>query len=161
MKILVREKEDRKIGKFTNCIPHTVGRVLEVEIAEYYSEEEFQSQIKRFNPDILITFNLTGFEQRTLAGSLAYNLLKCKQIHFLLDSNLKNEEYLKKQLSISMFFYCVGEEYYNYLKDTYPDLPYLKELKGWSRDDDQEAETTNANLLYECIQEIMKECHLD
>ena len=66
------------------------------------------SEIKARRPDVLITVDLVGFEQRTLTDNISYNLLDCKQLHLLLHENPRNESYLAGQLSIAMFFYCEG-----------------------------------------------------
>lgn len=116
---------------------------------------------KNISADILVTMDLCGFDQVTLADSIAYNLLNCKQLHLLLHRNLKNESCLAKQLSISMFFYCLGDAYYNYLKETYPDLPYLKKITYWNSDNTINAMETNAVMLSELLKEVILKCHLD
>lgn len=107
--------------------------------------------------DLLITFDLTGFEQSTLAGGISYNLLNCKQIHFLLNRNLSNESYLSKQLSLSMFFFCSDNDYYHYLMDTYPDIPYLEPIMSWKKAD---AGEINADALWLSICKVLKMCKL-
>ena len=110
--------------------------------------------------DLLLTFNLSGFHQTTLTDNISYNLLPCKQIHIITKDNLPNERYLDKQLSISMFFYCTESKYYQYLLEKYPDIPYLKEVKGWKSSDDEKSAETNANILSEIIEEVMQICHM-
>lgn len=108
------------------------------------------AQLREAEPDLFINFDLTGFEQSTLTGGIAYNLLNCKQIHILLQDRLTNEKYLKKQLSISMFFYCVSHTCFEYLSRTYPDIPYLKEMTG----------DGGINSLYVAVMEVMEICHI-
>lgn len=85
----------------------------------------FYENIRGFQPDLLITCNLSGFEMLTRRKGVLYNLLDCKSLHLLTERNLKNEHMLAKQLSIAMFFYCQDKEYYGYLKHTYQDIPFL------------------------------------
>lgn len=112
------------------------------------------------NPsELIITFNLAGFDISTLTDGLSYNLVDSKFIHFLLHENLPNEKYLAKQLSISMFFYCVGSEYRDYLLKTYPEMPWLKELAGWNAEEGQNTES-NVECIVAAIEEVMRECRL-
>lgn len=117
--------------------------------------------IKKNGINLLINFNLQGFEHSTLAGGIAYNLLDCKQIHILLDEHPDNEKYFSKRLSISMFFYCLGDEYYNYLIEKYPDIPYLKKIDYWNETQDEGAAKENAQTLHKIISEVAELCHMD
>ena len=111
-------------------------------------KKDIISEVKALHPDLLITVDLAGFEQCTLTDNISYNLLDCKQLHLLFHENLPNEQYLNKQLSIAMFFYCMGNTYYEYLRKQYPNLPYLKILS------DQHSETA----LFAAFQETLREC---
>lgn len=99
--------------------------------------------------DLIITFDLAGFEQTTLMGGISYNLVNSKFVNFLLHENLQNEKYLSKQLSLSMFFYCADRKYETYLREHYPDIPYLRSLQG-----SEEAAMRSA------VEEVLAECHL-
>lgn len=137
----------------------------EVSRLQYTSGEQRDTfaEIKSLQPDLLITVNLPGFEQSTLTDNIAYNLLVCKQLHLLLHRNLPNELYLDRPLNIAMFFYCVGDDYYNYLLKRYPELPYLKKLSGWrteteaQTDADQQVKEENAQALYAAYREVLRE----
>lgn len=87
------------------------------------------NKINAFCPWLLITVNLAGFELLTLRKGILYNLLDCKSLHIMTQPRLINECLLGKPLSISMFFFCVGENYCAYLRKTYPDIPFLKVIK--------------------------------
>lgn len=119
-----------------------------------------REDIKKAEADLFVDFNLLGFDQGTLAGSIAYNLLDCKQVHILLDAALSNEKQLEKQLSIAMFFYCVGAQYYRYLSERYPELPYLKEAEGWEQTETADAAEHNAVLLCDIVEEVLRVCHM-
>ena len=103
--------------------------------------------------DLLITFNLSGFERQTLTGGISYNLLNCKQIHILLEDTLPCEEKLAMPLSISMFFFCKGSGYYEYLLNTYPEIPYLQVIDDWK-------EENGVAMLTDIIVQVSDICHL-
>ena len=131
-----------------------------VEIWDNTRTEITLADVKKSEADLFVNFNLSGFEKGTLTGGISYNLLNCKQIHILLDDKLPNERYLSKQLSIAMFFYCVGSEYYQSLADRYPDIPYLKEINGWNSDNTDTGIAQNAGILCDIVWEVAKICHI-
>lgn len=81
--------------------------------------------IKAYAPDLLITFELAGFELCTLTDSLSYNLLDCKQLHWINKKGNVNEHYLEEILSIAMFFATGKEEIFEYLSENYAHIPRL------------------------------------
>lgn len=103
--------------------------------------------------DLLVTFDLFGFERETLTGGVAYNLLNCKQIHILLNKKNPREERLAMPLSISMFFFCTEYDYYKYLMDTYPEIPYLQVMDAWN-------DENSAPILEEIITKVSSICRL-
>lgn len=133
---------------------------LETVCVSYSSKKhrDLIGEIKSLHPELLITIDLPGFEQCTLTDNVSYNLLDCKQLHLLFHENLPNEQYLNKQLSIVMFFYCAGNPYYEYLHKLYPDVPWLKELPGWQSEMNERTSGRNAEILYMVFQEVLHEC---
>lgn len=115
-------------------------------------------EIKTLCPEVLITVDLPGFEQCTLTDNISYNLLDCKQLHFLLHENLRNESYLAGQLSIAMFFYCAGEALYNRLARKYPHLPYLKKIPGRQEKPEDQTESGSGESYFRTLQEMLREC---
>lgn len=134
---------------------------MDIMILDDVQHRDMCSYIRKEEADLLLTFDLTGFDRSTLAGGIAYNLLPCKQIHIITKEHLPNEKYLSKQLSISMFFYCVGLEVYNHLSEKYPDMPYLKVVEGWIKEDEDMIAQKNADALCEIILEVMHICHME
>lgn len=120
-----------------------------------------REDIKKAEADLFVDFNLWGFEQGTLTGSIAYNLLDCKQIHILLDDRLPNERELEKQLSIAMFFYCTDALYCRRLSERYPELPYVKEAEDWKREETEEDAEHNAGVLCGIVKEVLQMCHME
>jgi hypothetical protein len=115
-------------------------------------------KLKELSFDILITTDLTGFEQATLTDNISYNLLDCKQIHLLLHDKLPNEHLLEKQLSIAMFFYCTKGEYYEYLVRTYNDIPFIQKIAGWKEGQDNACCLNNADIISSIINYIKTKC---
>ena len=66
------------------------------------------TQIKEAGPDILVTYNLAGYEFSTLTDGIAYNLIDCRQIHFICKERISENIYLNRNLSINMFFENIG-----------------------------------------------------
>lgn len=124
-----------------------------VQVLEYYSEKDYlHTLLSKESFDLIIIFDLAGFEQTTLMGGISYNLLNSKFVNFLLHENLQNEKCLSKQLSLSMFFYCTGSQYEKYLRENYPDIPYLRSL--------DEATDSMEAALKTAVDEVLVECHL-
>lgn len=163
MKILIVQTSSGKLEKLIKLLKEKLlahyGDVM-VEVWDNEKAEITLAEVKKAEADLFVDFNLAGFEQGTLAGGISYNLLNCKQIHILLHDQLANERYLTKQLSIAMFFYCVGAGYYQELSKKYPDIPYLKEIKGWGHEDTDAEIVRNAGILYDIVGEVAGICHL-
>lgn len=117
-------------------------------------------RIQSLEADLVITINLSGFEFTTLTGGISYNLWNAKFVHFLLKRSLKNEIILQKPLSISMFFYCAGKEYKEYLLKKYPEIPYLEELSEWEDNADEEAVLRNAGRMAYAVYKTAGKCSL-
>ncbi len=153
-------KEGDKLLEILKTELQKVSSTIVIDVWDNAKKIITNEDIKKAEADLFISFNLAGFDHSTLTGGVAYNLLDCKQIHILLEKRLPNELLLSKQLSISMFFYCAGSDYYNYLMEKYPDMPYLKQLETWRLGMTEEDINTNAQTLCKVTEEIMQICHL-
>ncbi len=91
-------------------------------------ERNIMADIRAASADLLITEDLEGFEMCTLTDAVSYNLIHCRQLHFLFSDKLSNEKYLAKQLSLVMTFVCRDAGLTETLKDRYPDLPEVVSL---------------------------------
>lgn len=157
---LLKEKIEKCSQEFIDNDPQSKSQGITVEIWDNTKLPVTCADIKKSEADLFINFNLAGFEQSTLTDGIAYNLLNCKQIHILLKDHLPHEKYLAKQLSISMFFYCAGREYFQYLQGKYPDLPYLKMIEGWKRDGEENSAGNCVQALYAIVREVMLLCRM-
>ncbi len=109
---------------------------------------------------MVVTVNLSGFEFTTLTGGISYNLWDTKFVHFLLGQNLRNERFLAGPLSISMFFYCIGQAYMDGLLEKYPDLPYLEKINGWQEGGTEDSARENARKMAAIIYRTARKCGL-
>lgn len=87
------------------------------------SLKNVMADIRNASPDILITEDLEGFEMCTLTDAVSYNLIHCRQFHFLFSDHPENEKYLAKQLSLVMTFVCMDAANSDRISEMYPDLP--------------------------------------
>lgn len=84
-------------------------------------------EVSKDEADILVTFDLEGFEKGTESGSLFYNLLTCKMVHFLFGDKEAYFPYLSHKLSLAMLFFGVGmsDGEVEQMKGKYPNIYYL------------------------------------
>lgn len=127
-------------------------------VEDYTLNLDNLQKIQSASPDFVITINLAGFEFTTLTGGISYNLWNTKFVHFILEKHLKNEVFLNKPFSISMFFYCKGQVYTEYLREKYPMLPYLEEIAGWEEGFDKNVLKDNAGKMAAVIERTAKKC---
>ena len=85
--------------------------------------------IRNEHPDILVSYDLAGFELTTLTDGLAYNLIDCRQIHLIKSDKLSNEKRLNEVMSINMFFFTKDRVIEDYLKENYPKIPFIDSIE--------------------------------
>lgn len=158
MKILIIQTLSDKYEKLLRHVKSSLEKGNTDWTVEIWKPVKIQTApeyIKKVQADIVVNFNLAGFELCTLTEGIAYNLLNSKQIHILLQDRLSNESFLSKQLSISMFFYCTDFQYYQHLSEKYPDMPYLKCIRDWDAEGDR---LKNAGILCNIIRDVAEIC---
>lgn len=139
---------------------------MAVKLNEYFKERvlfegmpvtgDIMGDIRKENPDLLVTLDLAGFDRTTFTDGVAYNLLDCKQVHLILQEDLENEKYLAKPLSIAMFFGTVGEAYGEELVSKYPEIPWLRVIDNKHT----EAKGNYDRAIGQLIEIVLKECKL-
>ena len=87
------------------------------------------TDIKNEKPDILLTYDLAGFELTTLTDGLSYNLIDCRQLHVIKNEIPVNKNMLNKIMSINMFFFTNNEELRDRYMAEYATIPYIETLK--------------------------------
>lgn len=86
-------------------------------------KQDLNEKIRNLGTDILITENLEGFELSTLTDSVLYNLMNCRQFHFIFNSDLDNERFLNMPMSLRMTFVFKDKEMRERFCKLFPDLP--------------------------------------
>ena len=79
--------------------------VFYVDTSDSVKRSQLKASISSYNPDLLVSYNLAGFELGTLADSLLYNLIDCRQFHIVKKKALPNEKYLSKLRSLNLFIF--------------------------------------------------------
>jgi hypothetical protein len=108
----------------------------EVQVYDYAGDtigyQLYQSTVAA-DPDLVFTLDLAGFNILTDTDDIAYVNLSCPNAHILCKP-IPSEQLvcLGGKLSIAMFFYCFAAETYNYLAEHCPDIPYLKQVPGFT-----------------------------
>ncbi|HKM35325.1 MAG TPA: hypothetical protein VJY54_11360 [Lachnospiraceae bacterium] len=90
-------------------------------------QKEAYKRLAQDDFDLLVTFDMAGFEKGTETGALFYNLLSCKTIHLLYGDKQAYARYLSNKLSLAMLFFLLGkEEDAQKMKEKYPGIYYIK-----------------------------------
>ncbi|MCR5849038.1 MAG: hypothetical protein K6G75_13115 [Lachnospiraceae bacterium] len=76
-----------------------------MDTSDIYKRNHLESFVGEQKPDLLISYNLAGFELSTLTDSLLYNLMDCRQFHIIKKKELPNERCLEKLRSINLFIF--------------------------------------------------------
>lgn len=112
----------RKIMTSLSSQNHTVS-IVDINANAY--DHNTLSQIKQFDPDVMITLDLAGFRFRSQSGECALNLLYSKNLNIIWGDKPEYALWLTGKLSLSMLFYDVsGKD--NKLQKKYPNLLYYK-----------------------------------
>lgn len=79
--------------------------IVFIDTTSQYSRNRLQINVDNERPDLLISYNLAGFELCTLTDSLQYNLYDYRQFHIIQKKDLPNKKYLSKIRSINLFLF--------------------------------------------------------
>ena len=81
------------------------GEIIFADTSDASKRNRLEAFVSEQKPDLLVSYNLAGFEKCTLTDSLLYNLMDCRQFHIIKKSGLPNEKYLDKLRSINLFLF--------------------------------------------------------
>jgi len=76
-----------------------------IDTSDSIKRSHLEATVSAFAPDLLVSYNLAGFELSTLADSLLYNLINCRQFHIINKKNVPNQRYLNILRSINLFIF--------------------------------------------------------
>lgn len=108
LKDLGEDKLEELGAKYRLLLENAINSGVDIEWADTSDAIRRQlipGMIKENMPDVLISYNLAGFEWTTLTDGLGYNLINCLQLHFIEKDELANEEMLDKLRGINLFIY--------------------------------------------------------
>lgn len=134
------------------CLEEVVSLWEATELSFFCGDVHEQAIFKAEDYSLLVSFDLAGFQLKTLTNNVWYNLLPCKQIHFITTLNSSMETYLDNPLSISMFFYCISEQQKNTLITKYENIPWISVLLFW--------EEAPVQSLAQAFRTIIDECNI-
>lgn len=79
--------------------------------------------------ELIVTFDLVGFERSTQSGSFLYNIIPVKSVHFVgPETETVRERLQKRKISIALFFVFLGitEAQYKEIEKELPELPWMQ-----------------------------------
>ena len=92
-------------GRLDELTASKEAEVSIVDVSDAINRAYLSDTLKAMEIDLLVTYNLAGFELCTLTDGLAYNLVDCRQLHIIEKSGIPGEKYLNKEKSINMFLW--------------------------------------------------------
>ncbi len=86
-------------SQYTDC------DICFINTSTHLERVQLKSSIDSYKPDLLVSYNLAGFELSTLTDSLLYNLIDCRQFHIINRKDLPNQQFLHILRSINLFIF--------------------------------------------------------
>lgn len=109
MKILIvidtrKRPEHKKTENIYRDILGTENEICIVDMASGKPDYVIFNEIAASDSDLVITFDLAGFNLKTELNTISYNTLTCRVAHILSDMNQPGDR-LDEQLNLSHFMY--------------------------------------------------------
>lgn len=144
------------------------GRELEkagFELASYdlgstKPEHEKYYDIDNLKPDLILSFDLSGFELRTENDTLSLNNFGCRIACLLFQPYGTYGGSLEQQMNFSMFLYTVRPEDAAEMKVRYPNIPNLSAVPGIEPDELFSSGARYAPLIQGWLESFRKEAEL-
>lgn len=105
-------------------------QTAELPIDEERASESYLSEVRKQNPEYLVTIDMVGFGWTTLLEGSVYNLLHAKQLHLLTGDCGQYDTFLRKEYAINLFFFSDSMETVKNREKEYPLLPHLEWMPG-------------------------------
>lgn len=138
MKILIiintsKYPEHRNVGDIFKKAFEVKGyEVKQIDLGPIQKEYVKSGMIENEKPQLLVTFDMAGFEMRTLLEKATYNTMPYRMAHFLLkDYEAYKKEWLEDDMNFSMFFYA-SEQTGQAIKERHPDIEHVTVLETCS-----------------------------
>ena len=115
-------------------------------------------QLKKEKPDYIVSFAMAGFQWRTLASQVSYNLLYAKQIHILIGDYDVYETFLQKEYAINLFFFADNEKWTKEWEQRYVGIPYMRKVPTIfiGKNLSYEEKRSNQRNLHQIIDQVIR-----
>lgn len=87
-------------------------------------------RLRNIKPQLVITFDLAGFEMRTLQETPSFNIISCRMAHLIMKADKETEDCLNVPLNFSMFFYTADSDHAESIRKKYPFVEHISALKA-------------------------------
>lgn len=108
------------VSDFTKVIPGEV-----IDMSQGSPLHEIYYEIEKKSPNVVITFDLAGFELRTGSDTLSLNGLYARMAHIIFSKKNVNSSNLKLRQNLSMFTYIPEGIGVDEVKRTCPEVPNI------------------------------------
>lgn len=131
------------IKDFLIVIP---GEIIDMGDGKDYGER-FR-EIDSIHPDIIITYDLAGFELRTGSDTLSLNNIYARMAHILFHKTNYYGGNLRLRQNLSMFTYIPCEENISECRSLYPEIPNICEFVSimYKADNDTDHKYNQSNI---------------
>lgn len=131
------------INDFTACIS---GDVIDMSCGEYLHEIYYDIEEK--SPDVIITFDLAGFELRTASDTLSLNRIYARMAHIIFSKKCLSDRSLKERQNLSMFTYIPNGYNIAEVMNKCPEVPNVFEFVkvSYKADTEPEHEENKVNI---------------
>ena len=131
------------IEDFSSVIP---GDILDM--SDGTAKGSRYEEIRALDPDIVITFDLSGFELRTVSDTLSLNSIYARMAHILFHSTDHYGNLLKARQNLSMFTYVPENEDINACRSRYNEVPNIERFPkiDYKADLEEEHEANRRNI---------------
>lgn len=103
---------------FKRVLGNKVNELLLIDMNSRLKDYEIFYQLRDYKPDLVITFDLAGFELRTELNDISLNILPCRMAHILFDKSYKYPELKSVLLNISHFVVVLNGEDINLFRQS-------------------------------------------
>ncbi|MBO4266074.1 MAG: hypothetical protein J5910_02690 [Lachnospiraceae bacterium] len=136
---LINSKEynyhKRMAEDFCAIIP---GNILDMSDGKAPAERYYE--IEEMHPEVIITFDLAGYELRTGNDTLSLNNIYARYAHILFHRSERYGNDLKCRQNLSMFTFVTEGEDINAFRERFPEIPNVCEFVDVSYKADNEYE---------------------
>lgn len=144
------------VKDFTDVIPGDV-----IDMSSGLALHEIFYEIKKKNPDVIITFDLAGFELRTGSDTLSLNGIYARMAHIIFSKKNVDSSNLRLRQNLSMFTYIPMGVNAETVRAKYPEVPNISNFKEfWYKADSIAEHEQNRSSVTDWWNEFKRESML-